>query len=872
MSCSRMNIHKPGTGSAQGTKPIDILRGARVGIVGGGTFCRKLIEFFLTRDLSPRKPVIVGVADVNPQAAGMQYARQLGIFTSSDYHDLYDRLGIEVILEITRDRDMAANISKTLPEHIILVDHFHARYLWDSLQIENLRHRTLEAFQERRNDPHAIENLIRQSFNAFDDIIDRRNDRSREIELELNEEERTQSQIIQGSTIPTFVINKDHIVTHWNKALEKLSGRTSEEVVGTNQQWAPFWQSERPTMADVIVDQIDKLEVQKLYGSQWRESGLIEGAYEAEVFFPRVGKNGKWLWFTAAPIKAPGGAIVGAIETLWDKTEDKRAEEERERHTQELAALCSIYMALSAPWPIDQRIEAALKEIRRYLKADDTCIFLQENGQDFYLKYHYGRLEADWIKYHCPGSGQLIRQVANKAEPFLIEALDSLPGPEHQFLSRTGFKSIALIPISAKEKKTIGVLQIASDHPKQFAPIERHALDLIGNRLGVAIENAILQEQNIKSEAKYRSLFNNDPNPIFIISHQSLEIMDINERAQECYNYTRAEMQGMSFLSLGEPDDREVKYGFQHLPLGQSILLAKRRHFRKGGRSFYVNISVSHARYGEGDVLIASTTDVTESIEKETQLIQASKMTTLGMMAAGMAHEINQPLNVIQICADFFLKLLKKGKPIPDDDLRTMANDIITNVDRATGIIKHVRHFARQSEVVTSKVDINEPIQDVFKVLGHQIKAHQIALELDLDSDIPHIMADHNRLEQVFINLVTNAIDAMDEKAELDEFKGLAKHLLIRSYVENGHVVVTVADNGVGMSAEVKEKLFEPFFTTKKIGKGTGLGVSISYGIIKDYNGTIEIDTQVGRGTTFILKFPCLKKDQRRKNEQNTPH
>ncbi len=859
-----MNANDPGSDSRNCRPPTEMLRGAGVGMVGGGSFCRRLIEFFLEEDLSPHKPVIVGVADINPHAEGLLYAQRLGIFTTTDYTDLYALPGLGVILEITRDRDLAAGIMKTLPKQIILLDHFYARYLWDSLQIENLKHRSLEAFQQKKNDPEAIECLIRQSFDAFGDIINRRNDRSRKIELELLDNERAQSQIIQGSTIPTFVINKEHIVTHWNKALEKLSGRPADEVVGTNQQWAPFWQSERPTMADVILDQIDRLEVQKLYGSQWRESGLIEGAYEAEVFFPKVGEKGKWLWFTAAPIKAPGGTIVGAIETLWDKTEDKRAEEERERHTQELAALCSIYTALSAPWPIDQRIEAALKEIRRYLKADDTCIFLQEDEGDFYLKYHYGRLEAPCPKDYSTDAKELIRRVARKGELYLVEALDMRPGCELEFVVHAGFQSIAFIPISAKEKKTIGILQIASGHPRQFAPIERHALDLIGNRLGVAIENAMLQEQNIKSEAKYRSLFNNDPNPIFIISHKSLEIVDINERAQECYGYCRHEMQGMSFLSLGEPDDREVQYGFEHLPLGQSILLAKRRHFRKGGRSFYVNISVSHARYGEGDVLIASTADVTESIEKETQLIQASKMTTLGMMAAGMAHEINQPLNVIQICADFFLKMLKKGQPIADNGLRTIANDIIANVDRATGIIRHVRHFARQSEVVTSKVNINEPIEDVFKVLGHQIKAHQIELDLDLDRDIPYIMADHNRLEQVFINLVTNAIDAMDEKAEINEFKAMAKQLRIRSYTENTSVVVAVSDNGIGMSSQVKEKLFEPFFTTKKIGKGTGLGVSISYGIIKDYNGSIEIDSQPGRGTTFILKFPGLNKDLQR--------
>jgi PAS domain S-box-containing protein len=854
-----MNGTEAGTDTAGNHQPIETFRRAKVGIVGGGAFCRRLIDFLLNEDRSPRKPVIAGVADVNPRAEGFRHAQRLGIFTTTDYTGLYEVEGLEVLLEITRDRDLPAAIMKTMPRHILLVDHFQARYLWDSLKIDNLRHRAREELHRKQNDPQAIERLFDYCFDAFDDIINQRITRSRQIELELLDKERTQSQIIQGSTIPTFVINQDHVVTHWNKALEKLSGRSAEEVVGTQGQWAPFYQSARPTMADVILDQPDRLEIQKLYGTHWRESGLIEGAYEAEVFFPTVGEQGKWLWFTAAPIKGPDGTIVGAIETLWDKTEDKRAEQEREHHNQQLAALCSIYTALSAPWPIDLRIEAALKEIRRYLKADDTCVFLQEaEGGEFYLKYHYGAPGVPGPKYFSAAVKDLIRRMAAKGELFIVETLDPSPGSELDFLNQAGFQSIAFIPISAKEKNIIGILQIASTRPKQFVPIERQALDLIGNRLGVAIENAILQEQNIKSEEKYRSLFNNDPNPIFIISHQTYEILDINERAQECYGYTREEMQGMSFLSLGEPEDREIQYGFEHLPLGQSILLAKRRHFRRGGRSFYVNISVSHARYGESAVLIATTTDVTESIEKETQLIQASKMTTLGMMAAGMAHEINQPLNVIQICADFFLKMIKKGQTVPEADLRSMAKDIIANVDRATGIINHVRHFARQSDVVTSRVNINAPIEDVFKVLGHQIKAHQIELDLDLDCDIPYILADHNRLEQVFINLVTNAIDAMDEKAELADHKGMAKRLAIRTFVQSGNVVAEVADNGLGMSKEVQEKLFEPFFTTKKIGKGTGLGVSISYGIVKDYNGSIEIDSQQGRGTTFVLKFPAL--------------
>jgi C4-dicarboxylate-specific signal transduction histidine kinase len=233
-------------------------------------------------------------------------------------------------------------------------------------------------------------------------------------------------------------------------------------------------------------------------------------------------------------------------------------------------------------------------------------------------------------------------------------------------------------------------------------------------------------------------------------------------------------------------------------------------------------------------------------------------MTTLGVMAAGMAHEINQPLNVIQVCADFFLKMLNRGQPIADEDLRSMANDIVVNVERATGVIKHVRDFARQSEVVKSKVNINNPIRDVFKVLGHQLKVHEIEVELDLEENMPNIMAEHNRLEQVFINLVTNAIDAMDEKNSQSGNRKAQKQLTIKSFVKNGQVMVNVSDTGIGMSEEIKNKILEPFYTTKKNGKGTGLGISISYGIVNDYDGTIEIESEVGKGTTFKITFPAL--------------
>ena len=121
------------------------------------------------------------------------------------------------------------------------------------------------------------------------------------------------SQILQGSNVPTFVLNQDRVITHWNLALERLTGYPGSRMVGTRRQWVPFWEKERPSMADLILDRCSEQEIWDLYGGNWKRSKLIEGAYEAEVFFSKLGSDGKWLFFTAAPIRSADGSVVGAI-------------------------------------------------------------------------------------------------------------------------------------------------------------------------------------------------------------------------------------------------------------------------------------------------------------------------------------------------------------------------------------------------------------------------------------------------------------------------------------------------------------------------------------------------------------------------------
>jgi len=357
----------------------------------------------------------------------------------------------------------------------------------------------------------------------------------------------------------------------------------------------------------------------------------------------------------------------------------------------------------------------------------------------------------------------------------------------------------------------------------------------------------------IASERKYRNLFNADPNPIFIADGRTFAILDVNERAQSSYGYSREEFLKKSFFDLSNKACKDMVDDFASIKEGQTLFYSKRHHRRKDNGFFYVNIHVCSAEYMKQNTLIITTSDVTESVEKETQLIQAIKMSALGTMASGIAHELNQPLNVIRIGTDFFIKMIDRNEDIKKETFRTMAEEMSKYVDRASAIINHMRDFARVSDATCAEVNINKPIEDVFQVLNHQLILHQIHIELDFAENLPPILADHNRLEQVFINLITNARDALDARG-----KTWKKILKVRTFAENKHVVAIVSDNGKGIPADVIDNIFEPFLTTKEIGAGTGLGLSISYEIVKDYDGEIFVESKEDVGTSFKVSFPAI--------------
>lgn len=247
----------------------------------------------------------------------------------------------------------------------------------------------------------------------------------------------------------------------------------------------------------------------------------------------------------------------------------------------------------------------------------------------------------------------------------------------------------------------------------------------------------------------------------------------------------------------------------------------------------------------------------------QSQLFQTSKLATLGEMSAGLAHEINQPLGGISLIAKSFRKMLAAGK-LTKEEIESGLFDIEMQIKRMTKIIQHIRTFARQDTLKFIQVDLKETVLSALSLLSEQLRIQSVDVEIEIDDNLPKIVGEPYQLEQVWINLISNARDAMLEKenmiktGKLDS-KDYRKRLRITSSIDKefATVAISISDNGSGISEDVISRIFEPFYTTKEVGKATGLGLSISYGIIENHIGKIQAFNNKDEGTTIMVTLPA---------------
>ena len=267
----------------------------------------------------------------------------------------------------------------------------------------------------------------------------------------------------------------------------------------------------------------------------------------------------------------------------------------------------------------------------------------------------------------------------------------------------------------------------------------------------------------------------------------------------------------------------------------------------RDGRTLVVNVSIAPLAGKSAERLgrLILVEDVTQRMQLEEQLIQTEKLSSLGLLAAGVAHEVNTPLAVISN----YIQMLAKQLPA-NDPRHKLTDKIVSQTFRASEIVNNLLSFSRTGAGGFKEVNLNQVIEETLTLVAHPFRASNVQVIKNLGDDLPFVLGSSNRLQQVFLNLFLNARDAMPSGGMLE----------VRSAANNGNVEVEVTDTGLGIPRENLARVFDPFYTTKATGRGTGLGLSVSYGIIKEHAGKIEVRSTPGKGTSFRLEFPALRK------------
>jgi PAS domain S-box-containing protein len=291
--------------------------------------------------------------------------------------------------------------------------------------------------------------------------------------------------------------------------------------------------------------------------------------------------------------------------------------------------------------------------------------------------------------------------------------------------------------------------------------------------------------------------------------------------------------------------------------------------------SEYINCEVSTSVIYDEDqnpkTIILVIRDITHRELIEQQLIQQERMAVLGEMATGIAHEINQPMNIISMTIENLILTLKNEDQAKQKYIHGKSERIFENILRIRNIIDHIRNFSRdQQSYFAIQFNINDSINNAISLIDQQLQSEHIKLSCELSEELPQIKGNTYKFEQVMLNLINNSRDALEEKQELVNDAHYNKTILIRSFTEENQVCITVKDNGIGIKPEKIKQVLHPFYSSKNEGKGTGIGLSISNAIIQELRGKIELDSTFKKETTIRISIPVAMEAVTIKEKQLT--
>ena len=366
-----------------------------------------------------------------------------------------------------------------------------------------------------------------------------------------------------------------------------------------------------------------------------------------------------------------------------------------------------------------------------------------------------------------------------------------------------------------------------------------------------------------KSENRFQELWDDAPVGYHTLDTNGI-ITRVNETEAKMLGHTKEQMVGKSIFQFIPPEQRkDANQRFKRKLAGERISKAEDTvYLRKDGREMFVSIDDVLERDSSGKAIgiRATMVDVTREKLLQEQLIRSEKLAAIGELISGVAHEMNNPLTAVT----GFAQLLKEEARGLDKDRREQLEMICSEAMRVRKIVSNLLSFARKHKAQKRGVSINSIVETVLDMRGYELRVHNINVNKELEEKLPHVEADTQQIEQVFLNIINNAEQAMVEA----HGKG---NLTVRTYTSDNVVRAEFVDDGTGIPKENLRKIFDPFFTTKEVGKGTGLGLSVSYGIMKEHNGNILAESKKRKGAKFIIELPVMKGgfDEKRKDSRS---
>jgi two-component system NtrC family sensor kinase len=523
--------------------------------------------------------------------------------------------------------------------------------------------------------------------------------------------------------------------------------------------------------------------------------------------------------------------------------------EETWRSLRRLEAMNRASQMINASLDLTRVLQSLAQYACELASADGAAIY-EWDADHHMLQVGIGYKLRPWFiqslnsaRLSTPIAADAVREAVETHRPAHIPDAVAAPSDAYSELYRSeGYRAFLAVPM-LQGNDTLGVIGLwwrqAHHTPADVIAL----LTTLANQSVGAIENARL---NAFNEQIVQSMHEG-----VLIQDAEGKITFANPRMAELLGYMRAEdLIGQPFLSCVDPTDRFLAHQQQGAARAGQSRRYETRFQTHEGRVLPVLVSSTplvERRTGRHSGILTVVTDLSEVKQLQARLFQTEKLSALGELIAGVAHELNNPLTSIIGYAQ-----LIQAHHMPAD-ARADLERISRQAQRASEIVRNLLTFARREAPRRQYVDINEWIGRTIALRAYELRVQNIRVETDLSPTLPRTMADPHQLQQVFLNLILNAEQAIADA-------GVGSQITIRSWSEDGAICIEVSDNGPGIPPEIQQRIFDPFFTTKEQGKGTGLGLSICYGIVKEHGGRISVhsDGVYGEGASFRVTLPIV--------------